>query len=291
MSRMVAIAAGLVLAAGRVAAQQPDLLFQAEAQTLSGTCTGQPVRLEGNHNMVTLTGACGSLLLKGVGNTVRMGIVAGGSIHVEGSGNRVAYTVNGAPPAIVALGPDNDVAPGAAPHAPPPPPPTPAPPVPSAAAPPVPAPKVAANPAPKPLAPPPPAPPPTEPTPPPPTGPLVLTGDDAHRLETCTGRDVTVTGNRSAYVLQGGCKSLTVQGDLLTVQVDIAPGAKITVTGLGSIVSWDVKGRGHGPASVVRGLGSRVQPVFPETLAHVAGPLVGGVARREQEQQRHANTH
>jgi hypothetical protein len=288
MSRMVAIAAGLVLVAGPVAAQQPDLLFQAEAQTLSGTCTGQPVRLEGNHNTVTLTGACGSLLLKGVSNTVRMGIVAGGSIHVEGSGNRVAFTVVGATPAIVALGPDNEVVPVSSPAAPSPA--APSPPAPPALARPVPAPPVspppipaprqpkeAANPAPKPSEPP------TPPVPPP-AGPLALTGDDAHRIETCTGRDVTVTGDRSDYLLQGGCKSLTVKGDLLTVQAEIAPGAKITITGRGSIVSWDVASHGHGPASVVHGLGSRVQPVLAE-------PVVGGVVRREQEQKRHAESH
>ena len=86
---------------GSAAAQTPpELLFQAEAQTLSGTCTGQPVRLEGNHNTVTLSGACGSLLLKGVANTVRMGVAAGGSIHVEGSGNRVSFAATGTPPVI-----------------------------------------------------------------------------------------------------------------------------------------------------------------------------------------------
>ena len=95
---------------------------------------------------------------------------------------------------------------------------------------------------------------------------------------------VTVTGDRSDYLLQGGCKSLTVKGDLLTVQAEIAPGAKITITGRGSIVSWDVASHGHGPASFVHGLGSRVQPVLAE-------PVVGGVVRREQEQKRHAESH
>ena len=251
MSRMGVIAAGLLLAAVRVAAQgQPELLFQAEAQTLSGTCTGQPVRLEGNHNTVTLHGACGSLLLKGVGNTVRMGVVAGGSIRVEGSGNRVHFGVQGAAPAIVALGPDNDVSPGEAPTAEPPKPAV----IPRAAlaVPPPPVAVPVARPPPEPAA-----------QVPPPIAPLVLPGDDVHGLANCAGRDVTISGNRSDYVLSGGCKSLTVRGDLLTVQAEIAPGAKINVNGRGSIVTWEVKGRGHGPAAIVRGEGSRVQMLAP----------------------------
>ena len=272
MSRMLAWVAGalpaLSLAVVPAAAQtKPELLFQAEAQTLAGTCTGQPVRLEGNHNTVTLTGSCGSLLLKGVANTVRMGIAAGGSIHVEGSGNRVLFAGQGTPPAIVALGPDNDVEPGSAPEpargpapapapeqAPGPPPPS-GPPVPAAA----PLPAVSQSPA-KPS-----VPSPAQAAKPAPTAnpvaaePLALSGSDQHRLEDCAGQDVTVTGERSAYVIRGGCKSLAVRGDLLTIQAELAPGAKVTVTGRGSIVSWAMKGKGRAPASVVHGEGSRVQ--------------------------------
>lgn len=231
MMRMVAASAGLVLAAVPATAQtRPELLLQAEAQTLSGVCAGQPVRLEGNHNTVTLTGPCGSLLLKGVANTVRLGIVPGGSIHVEGSGNRVQFAAAGALPGIVALGPDNDVAAGPAllvepgPVAPSP---TRA----SAAAPLV--------------------------------GPLTLSGNDQHRIEDCAGRGVTVTGERSDYVIRGACKSLTLRGDLLTVQADLAGAAKVTVTGRGSIVSWTTKGKAATPVASIQGEGSRVQRTLP----------------------------
>ncbi len=244
--------AGLWLAAGPAAAQPPDLLFQAEAQVLSGTCTGQAVRVEGNHNTLTLSGPCGSLLLKGLANTVRLRVVPGGSIRVEGASNRVLFTAQGAAPAIVALGPDNDVASaGPAPTV-----------VLNGSSPAVPdaplARPVPARPAPTPSATPdrrPPAPAPVAL----PSGPLVLNGDDAQRLEDCAGRDVTVTGNRSAYVIRGFCKSLTVRGDLLAVQAELASGARIAITGQGSIVSWAVKPRGHAPAAIVRGQGSRVQ--------------------------------
>ena len=228
MSRMALIAACLV--AGSASAQTPpELLFQAEAQTLTGTCTGQPVRLEGNHNTVTLTGACASLLLKGVSNTVKLGVAPGGTIHVEGSGNRVSFNVAGAPPAIEALGPDNEVVPGPAAASPPPP----------AAAPPV-APPPAAS-----------------------TTTLVLAGDDQQRLADCSGLDVTVTGNRSAYILRGACKSLTLRGDLLSVQAALAPGARIAITGQGSIVTWSAKPNTRPPITVVHGRGSRAQRAEP----------------------------
>ena len=252
-------AAGLLAAPALAAAQGPDLLFQAEGQTLSGTCSGQAVRIEGNHNAITLYGSCASLLLKGLANTVQMSVATGGSIRVEGGSNRVSFHADGSAPAIVALGPDNDVVPtadrprlvisGLATA-----PPLPAPPVtaialqaPATKAPPA---AVAGS------------------------GPLALTGDDQQRLADCTGRDVTVVGERSAYVLRGGCRSLTLLGDLLAVQAELAPGAKVAVTGQGSVVSWAMKtpamqtaamqtaamkAHAHPPAAIVHGEGSRVQ--------------------------------
>lgn len=215
---------------GRAAAA--DILFQAEAQRLSGTCTGQAVRLEGNHNTVSLTGTCGSLLVKGLANTVQLTIAAGGPIRVEGSQNRVRYAPIDAGPAIETFGPDNDVSAGGAAR-----------PIPadlSPAKPPVPASPPSPQAAPKP-------------------GPLELSGDDQQRLGDCGGRDVVVTGSRSAYVIRGACHSLLLRGDLLTVQAVMQPGARITVNGRGSVVSWAIPGKGHAPTSVVRGAGSRVQ--------------------------------
>ena len=241
------MAASLLLATHWAAAQtKPDMLFQAEAQTLTGTCNGEPVRLEGNHNTLTLTGACGSLRVLGVANTVRLGIAGGGAIHVEGSGNRISYEAAGAPPVSDALGSDNEMI----------------------AAAPV---QVVAKPAdkPAPAAPSLPAKPAAAATPAP-AGGLLLDGDDRQRLAQCAAQDVTVTGKRSAYVLRGGCKSLTVRGDLLTVRADLMPGARIAVTGRGTVVTWAVAGKGRPPAAVVHGEGSRVQHAEPEP-AHGPG--------------------
>ena len=243
MSRF--LAALLLIAAPAAAQPPPELLFQAEAQTLSGSCNGEPVRLEGNHNTVVLKGPCGSLLLKGVANTLTMGVRSGGTIHVEGSANRIRYTTSSAPPLVEVLGPDNEVTADAAsvPHAPAPV----VPPAPRAALAPPASPVAAAVPAKPSQA----------------TGPLLIANDDVQRLAECGGKDVAITGNRSAVVLRGGCKSLTLTGDLLAVQADLVPGAKVTVTGRGSIVTYTLKARGKAPVTLVRGEGSRVQRAEP----------------------------
>jgi hypothetical protein len=260
---MKRLALGLIVAALSAALPvkaHADVLFQAEAQTLTGDCTGQAVRLEGNHNRVILSGTCGSLLVKGLANSLQLDIASGGAIRVEGAQNRVQYTVRGNPPAVVMLGPDNEVSQAGTPgHA------DAAPPAPIAAA-------SMASVAPKQVEPPAPVVPASLPVPalklaappassasPQPTGPLALSGDDEERLADCGGGDVLVTGHRSAYVIRGTCRSLVVRGDLLTVQAIMQPGARITVSGLGSIVSWAVQGRGHPPAGIVHGAGSRIQ--------------------------------
>ncbi|WP_158742368.1 DUF3060 domain-containing protein [Acidisphaera sp. L21] len=237
---------GVLMGAVPAAAHAADLLFQAEAQTLTGTCTRQAVRLEGNHNTVTLTGPCGSLLVKGLANTVRLAIVAGGSIRVEGGDNRLHYSSAGSGPVIETFGPNNEVIADGETHAAVPPPPPPAP-NPISAAPPKPAPPSVppASAAAKPL------------------GALELTGDDTHRMVDCAGRDAIVTGNRSAYIISGSCKSLSVTGDLITVQALMRPGARIRIDGRGSVVSWATQGRGKAPDSIVHGAGSRVQRALP----------------------------
>ena len=216
------------LLAGAAPADAP-LLLQAEAQVLTGACSGGDLRIEGNHNTIMVAGECRSLLLKGIGNIVRLGMTPGASIRLEGSGNRVRFTARGAGPAVKMLGVDNEVAAG---------------PQPTTARP------AAARPAAPPIA--------TAST-----GALTLAGNDQQRVADCAGRDVAVTGARSAYELRGGCRALTVQGDLLTIRAEMQPGARIAVTGLGSVVSWRLRDRGRDPLVVAQGAGSRVQRALP----------------------------
>jgi len=235
-----------LLAAPAAAQTSSGVLVQAEAQTQRLSCGGGDALIEGNHNAIVLTGPCRGLLLKGVANTVAIALVAGASVRVEGSENRITFDVaGGAAPVVQILGPNNSVDPGPMPPAPPPP-----------------------APAPKPaeatqvLAPPAVKPPRAEPAAGPATlGTLDLRGDDQQRDETCAGRAVVIEGNRSAYVLRGGCLSVSVQGDLDTVQAELRPGASVHVTGHGTTVSWAVPARGKAPVSAVHGDGNRVQHI------------------------------
>jgi hypothetical protein len=236
----------LTLLAAPVAAQTPPgAVVQAEAQTQRLSCAGGDALVEGNHNTIVLTGACHGLLLKGVANTVAIALQPGAPVRIEGSGNRITFdAAGGTAPVVQILGPVNSVDPGPMPPAPP-----------QAAAPtPAAAPQSPALPAAKP-------PRVDAAAGPAPQGMLELRGDDQQRDETCTGREVVIAGNRSAYVLRGGCLSVSVQGDLDTVQAELRSGASVRLTGHGTTVSWALLGRGKPPVSAEHGEGNRVQRI------------------------------
>ena len=81
---------------------------------------------------------------------------------------------------------------------------------------------------------------------------LDLAGDDRYLATDCAGRDVIINGLRSLYLLRGGCRSLTVTGGLDVVQVEMQPGAPITVDGGGIVVSWAASGN-RAPVTIVHG--------------------------------------
>lgn len=88
---------------------------------------------------------------------------------------------------------------------------------------------------------------------------LRLSGDDRAQAIDCAGRNVTIQGDRGLYVLRGGCRSLTVQGALVTVQAQMLPGAPIVIDGHGIRVGWALDGRGHAPVSTLHGLANHVE--------------------------------
>lgn len=203
------------------APSRADSLVQAEGQSLRAACGGGDARVEGNHNVIVLTGPCRGLRLNGVANQVTIDLRDGATLRIEGSANRVIYRLQaGAAPAIVALGPDNLVRPDGT-----------AVPVPASTPP-------AALPA--------------------TLGPLDLVGDDEQKSADCAGRDVAIRGVRSAYVLRGGCRSLAVSGSLDTIQAEMADGGHIAVDGSGITVAWAVLGGGI-VMERVRGVDSRVR--------------------------------
>ena len=88
---------------------------------------------------------------------------------------------------------------------------------------------------------------------------LALTGDDQALAADCAGRAVTVAGDRALYVLRGGCKSLTIRGNLVTVQAELLPNAPITVTGHGNRVGWALDHPGRPPAATLHGEANHVE--------------------------------
>jgi hypothetical protein len=200
---------GVLLAHTVLADPAPSLLLQAEGRTLTPVCTGQGVRLEGNHNVLKPFGVCGSLLIKGIANQVVLDFAANAALRVEGSGNQVAYS-GSKPVTVDLLGPDNSVLA-----------------------------QQALVPEPGPV--------------------LLLTGDDQALEADCAGRSASVQGNRALYLLRGGCKSLTIHGDLVIVQAEMQPGAPIVITGHGDRVGWVLNGAGKPPAPSVRGEANHIE--------------------------------
>jgi hypothetical protein len=88
---------------------------------------------------------------------------------------------------------------------------------------------------------------------------LALTGDDQARVMDCAGRNVTIRGERSLYMLRGGCRSLTIRGDLVVVQAELASNAAVTVAGQGITVGWAPVDHGHAPTESVHGEGSHIE--------------------------------
>lgn len=240
---LVAVTAWFGSPAAAKAAEPPVVLLQAEGQVLRANCGGSDAKIEGNHNTIVLAGSCRGLRLNGVANHVTIDLHDGAAVRIEGSANQVIYRVKMGAPSVVALGPDNAVrADSVAPPVPvslPTPPSQPAPPIvaPASQAPPLVAPASQA-------------------------GALELAGDDQYRSAVCTGRDVIIHGLRSAYVLRGGCRSITVQGDLVTIQAEVVPGTRIAIDGAGTVVAWAMVAGATWqdvPLQSVHGRDSRVQ--------------------------------
>lgn len=96
------------------------------------------------------------------------------------------------------------------------------------------------------------------------TATLKLAGDDQTRAVGCAGRRVAIQGQRSLYLLRGGCRSVTVRGALLSVQAELAPGAAVDVTGHGVRVGWVLARPGRPPTVSAHGEANLVAPLPPQ---------------------------
>ena len=92
-----------------------------------------------------------------------------------------------------------------------------------------------------------------------PTGaPLALRAEGEQRDVDCRGRDVAIEGSGDQYTLHGGCRSLSVRGEGVSVHAEMAPGSRIDVEGNGNQVDWFLRQPGPDPVTSVNGRGSRI---------------------------------
>ena len=247
------------------ASHAEPILIQAEAQTKAADCGGEAARVEGNRNVLTITGACRSLDLRGDANQVTIELRPGAMVHVEGQQNRVGYRIarGTQPPEVSVAGVDSIVFPAGESPAPPvkPAAPTPQPVAPLVVVPPIAVPPVTLPPVMPPTVAVPEVTVPGLPPSAPATGPVVIRGDDQQRAGACGGAAAVLEGDRGSYVLRGGCTALTVRGNLATVQVDLAPRARVIIEGDGTTVFWAPSEPGAPPLFTLHGDASRVVKV------------------------------
>lgn len=220
MPRHALILCGLAGLAAASCAQAQQVVVAGNEQQRAVDCNGGEAVLRGNNNDVQFRGACRSVTAEGNGNRVRAEIVQDAPVTVRGNDNRVRYHMLGAAHATQT--------------------------------------QVAGNgndvgPGAGPL--------PDMPKPPRPAeAALLLREENAHRDLVCAGRDVLLEGNGNQYELRGGCRSLTLRGEGVSVRAEMQPGGAIQVAGNGNAVSWSLAGEGASPVVSVNGEGSRVVP-------------------------------
>lgn len=110
-------------------------------------------------------------------------------------------------------------------------------------------------------------------------GPLIVEGNAQQRTLDCTGRDVTVRGERNALTFTGGCRSLEVQGNTSTIRAELAPGARVSLRGETLELTWSQAAEGAAPRIAQEGRQIRIEQVTVSP-APVAAPRPG-VSRRE----------
>ncbi len=82
----------LSLAASPVAGHADPVLVQAAGSTRTVACADAPAMIEGARNLITFTGHCTSLQIRGDSNIVSIPLAEPGNIDIEGNGNRIRYT-------------------------------------------------------------------------------------------------------------------------------------------------------------------------------------------------------
>ena len=203
-------------------------------------CNGADAVVNGAGNRLVFHGACRSLLINGASNVVEIDLLPGGAVTVAGSDNQVLYTPIVPGPVVSSQGEGNVIDAG----------------------------NVGAGPASAALAPEVPEQPPAPAVIPPAqtgaAGSLVLSGDGQTQSVNCANRNVVIAASGSHYRLDGGCRSVTVDGNADTVRAELVPGARVTVGGNGVRFAFTLFGTGPEPTLTVTGNASLVTRIDPD---------------------------
>ncbi len=87
-------------------------------------------------------------------------------------------------------------------------------------------------------------------------GQLMFNGDGQTRDMQCSGTTVYINGSRGEFILRGGCKALYIRGDNNLVHAELVPGAEIGLQGSQSNVYVVLTGAGPSPRLLVSGTNS-----------------------------------
>lgn len=212
-----------------LAGRAETVTVEGNGQSRSVVCAGTDAVVRGNDNRLRLQDRCRSLLLEGSNNQVAVELTQGASLQVRGNGNTIHYQGVGEHDIQISvagngdmLTASGDVSLGAGPGA---------------------EQGGGAGTA---------------------TGRggamLVLREENSRRQLSCAGQNVLIEGNGDEYTLQGGCRSLTVRGEGLTVRAEMQPATRIIVQGNGDDIAWAVMGGGQAPSTSLDGEGSQIRP-------------------------------
>ena len=120
--KQVGLAVWVLLAAAGLAvpAKADPVLVQAAGATRTVNCNDAPLQVEGARNLITVTGRCTGLEVRGDGNIVSLPLTGTAPVDIQGSRNRIRYTaMAGTVVQLQIAGDGNEVLP--APYAPAPP--------------------------------------------------------------------------------------------------------------------------------------------------------------------------
>jgi hypothetical protein len=103
---------------------------------------------------------------------------------------------------------------------------------------------------------------------------LILAGSDAEFIRDCAQQDVVISGNRSKFVLAGGCHSLSVPGDGNHILVEFGAESELYLRGNDNRIAWKTVPGAAEPTVTMEGRSNNIVQ-FPNVTAKAEIPNLG----------------